>query len=199
MDALDGLDDATLLARVLKRDNDAWRELLRRFGGLARKCIAKVVGHGVDCEDALADLSLNLLRDDMRKLRLYNPSKCQLGTWIGMLATHTACDYLSGPAHKPFDLEDARHPSVIWLLERDVYGDGLRNTLKELIYEQQRQRLQEVLPCLTMREQQFVKLYYNRELPPEEVARELGVTKTSVYVKRNKLEAKLKKLLRTER
>ena len=70
-----------LLRRVLGRDDRAWMELVRRYRSLIYRCITKVTARcapslgSADVDEIYGDVLLNLLRDDMRKLRLYNPRR----------------------------------------------------------------------------------------------------------------------------
>src|SRR5947207_2521046 len=55
-----------------------------------------------DVEEIFADVCLNLLRDDMHKLRAYRAERgSKLGSWVGLIAINTAYDYLRGVARRP--------------------------------------------------------------------------------------------------
>ena len=57
--------------------------------------------NGSSANEIFGDVCFNLLRDDMRKLRLYDASRgTKLSSWIGMIATNVAYDYLRGTARE---------------------------------------------------------------------------------------------------
>ena len=69
--------------------------------GSSFRCITKVAGKydavlsNEDANEIFGDMCFNLLRDDMRKLRAYDPARgAKLGSWLGLLAINTAYDYL---------------------------------------------------------------------------------------------------------
>ena len=100
--------DQELLGRMLERDAKAWREFYRRFDRLIYRCIHKVTSrfrHTVgpdDVQEIYGQLMVNLTAHDMRRLRAFQPEKGnKLGSWIGLLATNTAWDYLRSVARQP--------------------------------------------------------------------------------------------------
>ena len=55
-----------------------------------------------DVNEIFGDMCFNLLRDDMRKLRAYDPARgAKLGSWLGLLAINTAYDYLRQTSRRP--------------------------------------------------------------------------------------------------
>ena len=95
--------ETELLDRLLASEPGAWRELNQRYARLITSCIQRVVARfsrriSADAvEEIYATFSLKLLANDKHKLRSFEPSRGnKLGTWLGMLATHCAYDYLRG-------------------------------------------------------------------------------------------------------
>src|SRR6186713_958095 len=93
--------DPQLLAHVLRRDERAWNELVRRYRNLIYRCIAKVAHRharglpAADVEEIFAEVLVALVAGDLRKLRLYNPRRgMKLGSWIGMISINCAYDHL---------------------------------------------------------------------------------------------------------
>src|SRR6185369_12514235 len=100
--------EAELLERLLKSDANSWRELNQRYSRLTTSCIQRVVARfskrvSVDAvEEIYATFSLKLLANDKLKLRSFEPTRgSKLGTWLGMLATHCAYDYLRSVRREP--------------------------------------------------------------------------------------------------
>src|SRR6266576_5433598 len=93
--------DRELLKFVLRSEACAWAELVRRYRPLIYRCITKVtlkyaptLGNA-DLDEIYADVMMQLVREDMHKLRIYNPQRgTKLGSWIGMISVNAAYDFL---------------------------------------------------------------------------------------------------------
>ena len=95
------LSDSALLSAVLRREERAWRELSRRYRPLVYRCVARVLrrhdpgGSAEDLNEVCGDLWYSLLRDDMHKLRCFDPARgARLSSWLGLLSINAACDFL---------------------------------------------------------------------------------------------------------
>src|SRR5476649_387810 len=93
--------DRELLRCVLRSDARGWAELVRRYRPLIYRCISKVTMRysasvsSADHDEIYAEVMMQLVRDDMNKLRIYNPARgTKLGSWIGMLSVNAAYDHL---------------------------------------------------------------------------------------------------------
>src|SRR5687767_15834227 len=90
--------DRELLKVVLRSDARGWAELIRRFKPLIYRCITKVTLKyaptlsSADLDEIYADVMMQLVREDMHKLRIYNPARgTKLGSWIGMKIGRASC------------------------------------------------------------------------------------------------------------
>ena len=183
------LADGPLLELVLVRDPEAWNELIRRYRSLMFRCITKVAAKydavlaNEDANEIFGDMCFNLLRDDMRKLRAYDPARgAKLGSWLGLLAINTAYDYLRQTSRRP-------------LLDR-IDGAPERagespSALDSLLEKERWGYLNALLADFSERDRRFVELYYGAGLLPEEVAAAMGISVKTVYSKKNKLRTKL--------
>jgi RNA polymerase sigma-70 factor (ECF subfamily) len=183
------LADGPLLHQVLQRDAEAWNELVRRFRSLIFRCITKIASKydavlsNEDVNEIFGDVCFNLLRDDMRKLRAYDPLRgAKLGSWLGLIAINTAYDYLRQTSRRP-------------MLDRleiapDRPGDG-PSALDALLEKERWGYLNHLLAEFSERDRRFVELYYGHGLLPEEVASAMGISVKTVYSKKNKLRSKL--------
>src|SRR4029078_12866978 len=93
--------DRELLRWVLRSDARGWAELVRRYRPLIFLCITKValryspILGSADLDEIYADVMMQLVRDDMHKLRIYNPARgTKLGSWVCMLSVHAASELL---------------------------------------------------------------------------------------------------------
>ena len=189
---LASLPDRALLDAVFSRSEAAWRELLRRFRPLLFRCIHKVAlkheAHlaAEDINEIFSEVCCNLLRDDMRKLRAWDPARgSKLSTWLGLLAMNTAYDFLRVTRRRPLldKLENAperpaSEPSALdELLDRERWG-----------------YVKALLSDFSEKDRRFVELYYGRGMQPEEVAAAMRISVKTVYSKKNKLRSKLEAL-----
>lgn len=190
------LEDELLLAGLLAEQADAWRALDERYSRLILSCISRVtVRFGSvrpdDVEEIHATLLLELLANDKRKLRSFQPGRgTRLGTWLGMLATHAAWDFLRR-------------------LRREPRADGLEALEavsaetpdpSDLTLLRERARLvEDIVARLSQRDREFVRLYYSEDLDPEDIARRMGISVKTVYTRKHKLQGRLQSLLSEER
>jgi RNA polymerase sigma-70 factor (ECF subfamily) len=191
------LADGPLLGLVLAKHGDAWHELIRRYRALMFRCITRVAAKydtvlsNEDSNEIFGDMCFNLLRDDMRKLRAYDPGRgAKLSSWLGLLAINTAYDYLRQTARRP--LLDKLDQTI------DRAGEG-PNALDSLLEKERWRYLNGLLAEFSDKDRRFVELYYGHGLLPEEVATAMGISVQTVYSKKNKLRTKLLALARVER
>lgn len=185
--------ETELLDRLLKSDPNAWRELNQRYARLVTSCIQRVVARfakrvSVDAvEEVYAIFSLKLLANDKLKLRSFEPSRGnKLGTWLGMLATHCAYDYLRSVR---------REPSAVCLTEAEALsGDG-QDPCESAMLSERAKLVRELLADFSDRDRQFVTLYYQDGLSPERVAERLGISVKTVYSKKHKIQRKLSEIV----
>jgi RNA polymerase sigma-70 factor (ECF subfamily) len=183
------LADGPLLEMVLSRDQIAWRELMRRYRNLIFRCITRVAAKydavlsNEDANEIFGDMCFNLLRDDMRKLRAYDPARgAKLGSWLGLLAINTAYDYLRATARRP--MLDKMDKAI------ERAGDG-PSALETLLEKEQWHYVNYLMADFSEKDRRFVELYYGHGLLPEEVAAAMGISVKTVYSKKNKLRTKL--------
>ena len=186
------LADGPLLEMVLTKDQVAWRELIRRYRALVFRCITKVAAKydavlsNEDANEIFGDMCFNLLRDNMRKLRAYDPMRgAKLGSWLGLLAINTAYDFLRATSRRPM-LDKLDHT-----IERA--GDS-PSALDGLLEKERWGYLNHLLADFSERDRRFVELYYGHGLLPEEVAVAMNISVKTVYSKKNKVRSKLLQL-----
>ncbi|MBC7174465.1 MAG: sigma-70 family RNA polymerase sigma factor [Polyangiaceae bacterium] len=182
--------DRELLARMLERDEVAWREFHRRYDRLLYRCIHKVTDRfrsvlgSDDVAEIYAQLLLNLTARDMHRLRAFRPEQGnKLGTWIGMLATNTAWDYLRSIS---------RRPSCAELTDAHALQDESDDSPLERLEQKERwTRVNDALRTFSRKDRDFIQLYYVEGLSPEEVAAEMEISIKTVYSKKHKIRCRL--------
>jgi RNA polymerase sigma-70 factor (ECF subfamily) len=186
--------DRELLKFVLRSDARGWAELVRRFRPLIYRCITKVTLKyspslgGADLDEIYADVMMQLVRDDMHKLRIYNPARgTKLGSWIGMISVNAAYDFLRGSARRPLlDKVDGN---------MDVHEESDRTPLDLLIEKERWGHLNDLLSDFTDKDRHFVELYYQRGMEADEIAAEMQISLKTVYSKKHKIRAHLVRCL----
>ncbi|NLY94410.1 MAG: sigma-70 family RNA polymerase sigma factor [Myxococcales bacterium] len=188
--------DQELLGRMLERDAKAWREFYRRFDRLIYRCIHKVTSrfrHTVgpdDVQEIYGQLMVNLTAHDMRRLRAFQPEKGnKLGSWIGLLATNTAWDYLRSVARQPMCSE---------IGEAELVSSQAPSPLDEFAQKEQWQILGRMIQGLSAKDRTFVRLYFVDGLSAEEVADEMSISIKTVYSKKHKIRCRLEQELLAE-
>jgi RNA polymerase sigma-70 factor, ECF subfamily len=185
--------EAELLERLLKSEANSWRELNQRYSRLITSCIQRVVARfsnrvSVDAvEEIYATFSLKLLANDKLKLRSFEPSRgSKLGTWLGMLATHCAYDYLRSVR---------REPSAVCLAEAETLSSDGQDPCESAMLSERAKLVRQLLADFSDKDRQFVVLYYQDGLSPERVAERLGISVKTVYSKKHKIQRKLSEIV----
>ena len=185
--------ETELLDRLLLSDPSAWRELNQRYARLVTSCIQRVVARfsrriSADAiEEIYATFSLKLLANDKHKLRSFEPSRGnKLGTWLGMLATHCAYDYLRSVR---------REPSAVCLTEAEALSSEIQDPCESAMLSERAKLVRELLADFSDKDRQFVALYFGDGLTPEHVAERLGISVKTVYSKKHKIQRKLSEIV----
>jgi RNA polymerase sigma-70 factor (ECF subfamily) len=186
--------DRELLRHVLRSEGRAWAELVRRYRPLIYRCITKVTLKyaptlgAADLDEIYADVMMQLVRDDMHKLRIYNPSRgTKLGSWIGMLSVNAAYDFLRSAGRRP--LLDKVDGAL------DPHEECDRTPLDQLIEKERWQHLNGLLSEFTDKDRTFVELYYQKGMEADEIAAEMQISLKTVYSKKHKIRAHLVRVL----
>ncbi len=186
--------DRELLKTVLRSDARGWAELVRRFRPLIYRCITKVTLKyapslgSADLDEIYADVMMQLVRDDMHKLRIYNPARgTKLGSWIGMISVNAAYDFLRSAGRRP--LLDKVDGAL------DPHEECDRTPLDQLIEKERWDHLNSLLSDFTAKDRTFVELYYQKGMEAEEIASEMQISLKTVYSKKHKIRAHLVRVL----
>jgi RNA polymerase sigma-70 factor (ECF subfamily) len=185
--------DEELLASMFMKQPAAWREFHRRFDRLVYRCIHKVTGRftsvvsSEDVREIYAQFLMNITARDMHKLRCYQPERGnKLSSWIGLLATNTAWDYLRSVA---------RQPQTTELTEAEDMRASMVDPCDMVLKKERWALVNETLETFSSKDRRFVKLYYVDGMSPEEVADEMQISVKTVYSKKHKIRCRLERAL----
>jgi RNA polymerase sigma-70 factor, ECF subfamily len=190
-------DDAVLVKALIDGDEDAWRTFHDVYSpaildtiGAVRSRFSHIIGSD-DVRDIYAELCVQLLGNDMRRLRQFDPLRgTPLRAWLGVLARHAAFDLLR---------LRLRQPTVRWKGEETTYLEALHSDAPDplgICCMRERARLFAALvEGLSERDREFVQLYFYEGLDPEQTAERLGICVGTVYSKKHKIRARIESLL----
>jgi len=189
--------DIELLQAVIGGKPGAWQTFFKRHERLILACLRRVYNRyhvplgREQLEDLVGMVCLDLVRGDYKKLRKYDPDRgYRLSSWVGLIATNIAHDALRrrGPPHASTDDEDSPLTEL---------QSSLPDPLEVLNHKERVDILAEAVTHLTPTDQEFIRLYYQEQRTPEEIAEASGVSVNTVYSRKNKVRGKLVKLVRT--
>jgi RNA polymerase sigma-70 factor, ECF subfamily len=185
--------DAELVIALIADEPRAWREFNTRFSRLVLSTISRVTTRfrGVisqeDVREIYATFSVQLLANDKNKLRQFEPERGnKLSTWLGLLASHTAYDFLRSAR---------REPKRAALSEADDLYSALPDPCESALMRERATLVSKLLADFTDKDRAFIQLYFGEGLAPERVAERLGISVKTVYSKRHKIQARLQALL----
>ncbi|MFO0551781.1 MAG: sigma-70 family RNA polymerase sigma factor [Polyangiaceae bacterium] len=192
-DALSPNDERALLDGLLAGSDRAWRQFHIRYDRLIYRCITKVTGRFSavvsqdDVREIYATLVVQLLSNDMHKLRTFDPARGnRFSSWLGLLAINASYDYLRSLR---------REPNRAPLAE----AEDLRSecpTPDDLCEQRERaERVVVALRTFSAKDQQFVELYFGEGLEPEQIAERMNISIKTVYSKKHKIQSRLESLL----
>jgi RNA polymerase sigma-70 factor (ECF subfamily) len=184
--------DLDMVEGLLENRADAWRALTLRYGRLIQSCINRVVSRfpsvvrPEDQAEIYSMLYLQLLANDRMKLRSFAPERgSRLSTWLGLLATHTAYDFLRSVR---------RIPRTTTLLEAEELAGETPDPVDVTLGRERASLVDVALAGFTSKDREFVELYFGEGLDPDEVARRMGISVKTVYSKRHKIQRRLQSL-----
>jgi len=184
----DGSDEE-LVRRMLAREPRAWRRFEERYRNLMYGSIIRVLNRvtagvtSADVDEVYADLITSLLRDDMRRLRVWNPSRgAGLGTWLVHVVKNMARNHVRSVAKLRLVRDDE---------ELHELPSPERSPLEAVLASEVRACLSLELESGSERDRDFFVLYFERRMSVEDIAARMSINVKTVYTKKQKLLARL--------
>jgi RNA polymerase sigma-70 factor (ECF subfamily) len=189
----DHREDRELVHRLVSDDAAAWRQFDARFSRLIYRCITRITARFTavvgpdDVREIHALLYLQLLANDKHKLRSFEPGRGnRLSSWIGMLAIHSAYDYLRTLRREP--------KRECLTLAEGLISDTL-DPFEAYLAHERAALLRSLMTEFSAKDREFVELYYGEGLEPEQVAERMDISIKTVYTKKHKIRNRLEALL----
>jgi RNA polymerase sigma-70 factor, ECF subfamily len=189
--------DAGHVSLLIAGDEAAWRVFHERYSTLMLDDITRVrrrfpaLISADDARDIYAELCLQLLSGDRRRLRQFDPRHgTTLRSWLGVLARHAAFDFLR---------QRRRQPTLLWRGEERMALEALASDAPDAFGicagRESARIVAALVESLSERDQEFVELYFYEGLDPEQTAERLGICVGTVYSKKHKIRARIESLL----
>ena len=171
-----------LLAACLRGDPHAWERFVHRYAPVivatVRRVLATRATDGSQVEDLTQDVFVRLVRDDYRLLRLFDPTRASLSTYIAVIADSTARDGLRRKRLATKPLESNREIAC-----KDLTSDTPIELPRNL---------------LSPRQELVLRMLFDRQMAVSEIAQVLGIAAGSVRSAKHKAISTLKRFLKRD-
>ncbi len=188
-------EEHALVQRLLRDEASAWQDFDQTYTRVIQRCISRVLNRfgGVvneeDAREVYSILLLQLLKSNKHKLRSFDPTRgARLSTWLGMLATHAAYDFLRRRRRDPRTEDSDQEPPSV-----DVPSPYDVCLMRERV-----EQVEKLLGEFSTKDREFVKLYFEQGLEPEQIAEVMGISIKTVYSKKHKIRCRLESLVKPE-
>jgi RNA polymerase sigma-70 factor (ECF subfamily) len=183
------IDDATLvdLCRAKPAAKGTLTELVTRYGPLVLQTITWTFrrycrDRESEAADVFQQVFVSLFEDNGRRLEKYNPSISRLSTYLAAAARNAALNALGG-----------ERAGMEEFIDNIADESALPDTCAERA--ELMEKIGRQLSAFTAKERLFYHLYFEEYMPPETVARVMGVSVESVHSKKAKIIDKLRQRL----
>jgi RNA polymerase sigma-70 factor (ECF subfamily) len=171
--------DAQVVRDVLSGERDAYRLLVRRYGGVLYNHALRMVGN----QDEAADLVQRAMVSGYRKLASCREPD-RVGAWLFRILSNLAKDFVRSPRRRDISLE--RIPEI-----QEQGGDPLEHAHRGEV----RNRLRTALASLTPEQREAFVLKHVEGRSYEEMAAVLDVPRASLKMRVHRAREALKDLL----
>lgn len=170
---------AEIVSRLVAGDKAAWDGFVSRYSpviyGAVYKILKAPARSDADAMDVAQDVFLRLCKDDFRLLRRYEPERASLTTWLTVVATSAAVDFLRRKRGIPVALDDMPEEAAavdpVMPAEKLKIPDGLLSPRQALV----------------------MQLIFERDMDATEVAEMLGIEAQTVRSMQHKALVKLRR------
>ena len=199
MTSQSNLSDFDLFRKCAVSDKNARSTFVNRFSGLVYDSIHKIFKaknvkyNTEDIDDTFQNIFIKLFENNCKRIRQFQGKNgCSPATWIRTIAVRTTLDFVT--TNKKFyslnDSKEDKDPPLNLIKDsKELPDESLEKKEMEEIKEK-------VIKELSPQDQLFLKLYYERDLPPEEIAKIMNLSVNAIYSKKERLREKFEKILK---
>ncbi len=190
--------DSSLLKECISGSKEAWDAFVERYSKLIYYSINKTLNMHAnnlqqeDVEDIYSTVFVSFMDKNYKKLRQFEGRQgCTLSSWIRLITIRKTIDFLRSQKNLVSlnDDSDGTQPLI------DKLPDNSTSFEEQIQQSQAGKALKEAIEALPSSDRLFMELFYEKELPPEEIARIMNVSTNTVYSKKNRVREKLKTIL----
>ena len=164
-------------SRLLQGDRRAWRKFIVGYGPVIYSAVVRTLNrYGIkdssEYEDLTQEVFLRLSKDGFRLLRQYDGAKSSLTTWLMLVSRSVVLDSLK-----------KHRLSTVGLEEAGEIAAPATDPVRPLVFPE---------GILSTRQQLVLRLSYERDLTPREIAAVLGIGEQTVRSMRHKALQKMR-------
>ena len=194
---IDNLSENELLNACVQGNKETWNTFVERYTNLIYHTINKTLKtYSSDLlyqtvSDIHNSVFLSLIENDYRKLKQYEGRNgCTVASWLMVVTNNFTLNFIKKQKqHIPIEDNTTDNIDVI-----EKVSSPQQQPDEELSEKEYREVFKELTNELNANDMLFLKLYYEKELPPEEIAEILNLTVSTVYSKKNRIREKLIKI-----
>ena len=180
--------DEDELNRLISGKKESWDRFVKTSASLVHAMVYRTMQHyqghvyHEELEDAVQNVYEKLLQNEKALLKKYDISKASFSTWIGLISRSVTIDLLRKKrAHLP--------------LNESITTKDTSSSAEEDIKE----KIDLPKDLLTSRQELVLKLLFDKEMDPDEVAAFLGVEIQTIRSTKHKAIEKLRKYYKEKR
>lgn len=189
-------NELELLRDCIDAKPGAWDVFVKQFSKLIYYSINKTLKvysgkvQPEDVEDLYSGTFLLFLRDDYKKLRQFRGG-CSLSSWVRLVTVRHTIDFLRSQKHHVSI--DSADDDTLPLSE--TIRDNSRPVDDRLEDAETGRMFSEAVASLNASDQLFMKCYFEKELPVEEIAVIMDVSINTIYSRKKRVREKIEKVL----
>ena len=189
------MDDLEFIRQIIKGENQAREQLLKRYTPLIYKYIYHVLGvkgfkdPDSHAKDIFQSFIVFLIDDDYKKLKSFQARNgATLATWIRYLTINFARDYLRRVKfHISLDVETEEG-----VVPKDVIVDNSLSALEALSVQEKSEALVGCIDLLNKEDKYFLELNFNQKVSLEIMRDFFKLTRGAIDMQKVRLMKKLK-------
>ena len=193
----DNLSEKELLNACIQGSKEAWDAFVEKYTNLTYHTINKTFKTNTsdffyqDITDIHNNVFLSLMENDYRKLKQYEGKNgCTVSSWLLVVTRNLALNYIKKlKTYIPLEDDTSDSANVI-----ETVPDPQQQPDEELSKNESWEMLKELIKDLNSKDVLFLKLCYEEELPPEEIAEMLSITVNNVYTRKKRIRENLIKI-----
>ncbi len=192
------ISEKELLNTCVQGNKEAWDAFVEKYTNLIYHTINKTLKTYYadhlyqNINDIHNNVFLSLMKNDYRKLRQYEGRNgCTVSSWLMIVTINLTLNSIKKTKATYIPIEDNTTDNMDVI---EKVSNPQQQPDEELSERENKEVLKELINDLNANDMLFLKLYYEEELPPEEIAEILNLTVSTVYSKKNRIREKLKKI-----